>query len=64
MEISLRPDFPDDLAERINRLKQTEGITKTHMAVKAFEMYIDVKEGRSKLIPVNESNKPEARSAS
>lgn len=64
VEVFFKPALPEEVAERINRLKRERGITKTHMAAKAIEMYLDVMEGKAKHVPTDESGQTDERSAS
>lgn len=50
MEMSFRPNLPQDLFERINRYKEKTGVTKTHMVTEALEKYLDIAEGKAHIV--------------
>lgn len=56
VEIFFKPEITEELAERIEKHKQSHGVTKVHMVRRALEMYMDVIEGKAQIVYTDHSH--------
>lgn len=58
-EMSFKPDLPEDLYDEINWFKEEYGVSKTHMVIRALDIYMDIAKGKARLVYVDERDKKE-----
>ena len=55
-EMSFKPELDEEDYKRINNYKRATGVTKVHFIKEAIRVYLDIIDGKAKLVYPNHEN--------